>query len=97
MAIPLTLAYLRVPDLDDDFGQEAAYLLSKLVADRRLQARTEERQKLLKTGKGLPDDRLHVLLTDPTTSVSVNAAVLQVRFAFDFLLPLLLYLLKCIC
>lgn len=46
LCLCLGLAFLRVPSLNEDYGEEAAVLLSEFVANQRLSARIEEREKL---------------------------------------------------
>lgn len=38
-----SLAHIKVPGLDEDFGVDAAQLLQETVADKKLVARVEER------------------------------------------------------
>ena len=76
-----SLAYIKVPNLEDDFGQEAAEYLSEctLNSSREFRAMVEERDtsggKVKGQGTGTV---LIVTLVDVEAGTSVNAAMLQV-------------------
>ncbi|XP_008812131.1 ribonuclease TUDOR 1-like [Phoenix dactylifera] len=75
-----SLAYIKVPNLEDDFGQEAAEYLSErtLNSSREFRAMVEERDtsggKVKGQGTGTV---LVVTLVDVEAGTSVNAAMLQ--------------------
>ncbi|XP_073098920.1 ribonuclease TUDOR 1 isoform X2 [Elaeis guineensis] len=75
-----SLAYIKVPNLEDDFGQEAAEYLSEctLNSSREFRAMVEERDtsggKVKGQGTGTV---LVVTLVDVEAGTSVNAAILQ--------------------
>ena len=46
LCLCLGLAFLRVPSLNEDYGEDAALLLSEFVENQRLTARIEEREKI---------------------------------------------------
>lgn len=75
-----SLAYIKVPNLEDDFGQEAAeYLSDKLLSGQsEFKAQIEDRDtsggKVKGQGTG---NILIVTLVDVKTSTSVNAELLQ--------------------
>ena len=77
-----SLAYIKVPSLEEDFGQEAAEYLSEctLNSSKELRAMVEERDtsggKVKGQGTGTV---LVVTLVDVEAGSSVNAAMLQVR------------------
>ncbi|KAL6003572.1 Translin-1 [Asimina triloba] len=81
-----SLAYIKVPNLEEDFGQEAAEYLSECILDnsRELRAMIEERDtsggKVKGQGTGTV---LVVTLVDVEAGSSVNAAMLKVRKAAD--------------
>lgn len=76
-----TLAYVKVPNLEEDFGQEAAEYLSActLNSSRELRAMIEDRDtsggKVKGQGTGTV---LIVTLVDVEASSSINAAMLEV-------------------
>lgn len=82
-----SLAYIKVPSLEEDFGQEAAEYLSEctLNSSRELRAMVEERDtsggKVKGQGTGTV---LVVTLVDVEAGSSINAAMLQVRTRFSF-------------
>ncbi|KAJ4959753.1 hypothetical protein NE237_019663 [Protea cynaroides] len=75
-----SLAYIKVPSLEEDFGQEAAEYLSHCILDnsRELRAMIEEKDtsggKVKGQGTGTV---LYVTLVDVEASSSINAAMLQ--------------------
>lgn len=74
-----SLAHMKVPELSDDFGEEAAQALADLVSNRTLVCRVEDRDtsgggKARAQGQGT---RLIVTLVNPETSTSVNAEMLR--------------------
>lgn len=73
------LAYIKVPELEEEFGIEAAEYLSTTIGDRVLTARIVERDtsggKVKGQGTG---PCLIVMADDPETQVSVNVAILEV-------------------
>ncbi|OIT07317.1 PREDICTED: ribonuclease TUDOR 1-like [Nicotiana attenuata] len=75
-----SLAYLKVPGLEDDYGQEVAYRLSELVlsAPKEFKAIIEERDTSGGKVKGQGTGTIFlVTLVDPETDVSVNATLLK--------------------
>ena len=77
-----SLAYMKVPGLEEDYGQEAAVRLSEhtLNGPKEFRAIIEERDtsggKVKGQGTGTV---LMVTLIDTATNSSVNAALLKVR------------------
>lgn len=76
-----TLAHIKVPSLEDDFGQEAAEFFSEntLNSSKEFRAMVEERDtsggKVKGQGTG---PVLVVTLVDADAEMSINAAMLQV-------------------
>lgn len=76
-----SLAFIKVPDLEDDFGQEAAEYLSDctLNTSKEFRAMIEDRDtsggKVKGQGTGTI---LEVTLVDVEAESSINAAMLQV-------------------
>lgn len=76
-----SFAYLKVPGLEDDYGQEVAYRLSELVlsAPKEFKAIIEERDTSGGKVKGQGTGTIFLAtLVDPETDVSVNATLLKV-------------------
>lgn len=77
-----SLAYIKVPDLDDDFGLEAAEYFSEctLNTSREFRAMVEDKDtsggKVKGQGTGTV---LIVTLVDVEAESSINAAMLKVR------------------
>ncbi|XP_042498409.1 ribonuclease TUDOR 1 [Macadamia integrifolia] len=75
-----SLAYIKIPSLEEDFGQEAAEYLSQCILDnsREFRAMVEEKDtsggKVKGQGTGTI---LYVTLVDVEASSSINAAMLQ--------------------
>ncbi|KAI4336418.1 hypothetical protein L6164_014947 [Bauhinia variegata] len=75
-----SLAYIKVPNLDEDFGQEAAEYLSEqtLASGKEFRAKVEEKDtsggKVKGQGTGTI---LHVTLVAVDADISINAAMLQ--------------------
>lgn len=76
-----SLAYVKIPSLDEDFGQEAAEYLSEhtLNSSKEFRAKVEERDtsggKVKGQGTGTT---LIVTLVAVDAEISINAAMLQV-------------------
>lgn len=83
------LAYIKLPELDDDFGHEAAGYLSEctLNSSKEFRAMIEDRDtsggKVKGQGTGTV---LIVTLVDVEAETSVNAAMLQVCSALTLIL-----------
>lgn len=97
-----SLAYLKVPNLEDDYGQEAAFRLSEhlLSSPKEFKAIIEERDTSGGKVKGQGTGTIFmVTLVDPEADVSINATMLQVRtYIFScgiFLSTLLFKLVSC--
>ncbi|KAJ7945200.1 Ribonuclease [Quillaja saponaria] len=73
-----SLAYMKVPSLEEDFGQEAAEYLSEqtLVSSKEFRAKIEEREGGKVKGQGT-GAILSVTLVAVDAEISVNAAMLQ--------------------
>ncbi|KAL4191912.1 hypothetical protein AMTRI_Chr06g191360 [Amborella trichopoda] len=79
-----SLAYIKVPALEEDFGQEAAEYLSEctLNSSKEFAAMVEERDTSGGKSKGQGTGTiLHVTLVDVQAGSSINAAMLQEGFA----------------
>lgn len=77
-----SLAYIKVPDLEDDFGHEAAEYLSQCTLNnsKEFRAMIEERDISGGKAKGQGSGTvLMVTLVDVEGEFSINAAMLQVR------------------
>ncbi|KAG9152434.1 hypothetical protein Leryth_015833 [Lithospermum erythrorhizon] len=75
-----SLAYLKVPDLEDDWGQEAGMRLSELMlsSPKEFKAVIEERDASGGKTKGQGTGTIFmVTLLDPETDLSINAVMLQ--------------------
>lgn len=76
-----SLAYIKVPSLEEDFGQEAAEYLSEhtLNSSRELRVMIEERDTSGGKAKGQGTGTvLIVTLVDVEAGTSINAAMLKV-------------------
>lgn len=76
-----SLAYIKVPNLEDDFGQEAAEYLSECTLNntKEFSAMIEERDASGGKARGQGTGTvLVVTLVDVESEVSINAAMLQV-------------------
>lgn len=76
-----SLAYLKVPSLEEDFGQEAAEYLTEhtLNGSKEFRAKVEERDTSAGKVKGQgTGTTLIVTLVAVDAEISVNAAMLQV-------------------
>lgn len=76
-----TLAYIKVPEVEEDFGQEAAeYLSDLLLGSKEFRAKIEDKDasggKVKGQGTGTV---LSVTLVAVDGEISVNAAMLKVR------------------
>lgn len=73
------LAHIRVPELEDDFGEEAAEYLSDLVANKSLLMKVEDKDttggKVRGKGTGTC---LIVTLIDPASSKTIQSLMLEV-------------------
>ncbi|XP_014509090.1 ribonuclease TUDOR 1 [Vigna radiata var. radiata] len=75
-----SLAYVKVPNLEEDFGQEAAEYLSELTLNsgKEFRAKVEERDTSGGKAKGQGTGTvLAVTLVAVDSEISVNAAILQ--------------------
>eukprot|EP00850_Spirogloea_muscicola_P016978 SM000141S00922 [mRNA] locus=s141:240772:249829:- [translate_table: standard] len=82
LALLASLAFLKVPELEDDFGVEAAEALAHFAMNKKMVAKVEERDltggKVKGQGTG---PRLIVTLVDPETSTTANASLLEAGLA----------------
>mmetsp|Transcript_31827 Transcript_31827/g.38496 ORF Transcript_31827/g.38496 Transcript_31827/m.38496 type:complete len:905 (-) Transcript_31827:461-3175(-) len=69
----VSLAYLKVPVIEDELGSEAAEYLASIVLERKLKCTVEEREK----GEKRSPDKVLVSLADPTTDASVSGAMVS--------------------
>ena len=79
-----SLAYVKVPNLEEDFGEEAAEYLSELTLNsgKEFRAKVEERDTSGGKAKGQGTGPvLAVTLVAVDSDISVNAAMLQVLIA----------------
>ncbi|OIT04627.1 PREDICTED: ribonuclease TUDOR 1-like [Nicotiana attenuata] len=75
-----SLAHVKVPGLEDDYGQEAAYRLSELLLSgpKEFRAAIEEKDASGGKVKGQGTGTVFlVTLVDPETDVSINATLLK--------------------
>ncbi|KAF3629235.1 hypothetical protein FXO38_06792 [Capsicum annuum] len=75
-----SLAHIKVPGLEDDYGQEAAYRLSELLLSgpKEFRAVIEEKDTSGGKVKGQGTGTIFlVTLVDPESDISINAALLQ--------------------
>ncbi|CAM0875371.1 unnamed protein product [Alopecurus aequalis] len=75
-----SLAFVKVPGLEDDYGQEAAEYLSEclLSSSKQYQAMIEERDTTGGKSRGQGTGTILVVtLVDPETESSINAAMLE--------------------
>ncbi|KAH7296655.1 hypothetical protein KP509_26G032900 [Ceratopteris richardii] len=81
LALLLSLAYVRIPELEEDYGQEAAEYLSSLIGDKVFMAKVVERDtsggKVKGQGTGT---KLSVLLHDVDQANSINASMLEAGY-----------------
>lgn len=75
-----TLAFVKVPGLEDDYGQEAGVRLSEhILSSKEFRAVIEERDTSGGKVKGQGTGTIFmVTLVDPETDLSINATMLQV-------------------
>lgn len=88
-----TLAFVKVPELEDDYGQEAAVRLSEhiLSSPKEFKAVIEERDTSGGKVKGQGTGTIFmVTLVDPETDLSINATMLQVCITYFLVLQSLL-------
>lgn len=82
LALLLTLAYVRIPELEEDYGQEAAEYLSSMIGDKILMAKVVDKDtsggKVKGQGTGT---KLSVTLHDVEPAQSINASMLEAGFA----------------
>jgi staphylococcal nuclease domain-containing protein 1 len=86
LALLCSLAHIKVPELEDDCGQEAAEFLSYCILEnaKEFNAIIEERDNAGKS-KGRGTGNLYIVtLMDPTSEISINAAMLQVYLCHFF-------------
>lgn len=91
-----SLAYIKVPGLADDYGQEAAVRLSEhlLSTPKEFKAIIEEKDTSAGKVKGQGTGTVFlVTLVDPEAEISINALMLQVRRTTT----LCLYIYVCVC
>jgi len=82
-----SLAYVKVPNLEEDFGQEAAEYLSELTLNsgKEFRAKVEEKDTSGGKAKGQGTGTvLAVTLVAVDSEISVNAAILQVLIAAHY-------------
>lgn len=74
-----SLAHIRVPELEDDCGEEAAEFLSECVANKPLLMKVEDKDtsggKVKGQGTGT---QLIVTLIDPASSKTIQSLMLEV-------------------
>lgn len=79
LAVLLSLAYLKVPELEEDYGQEAAEYLSSLIAERIFNARVVEKDtsggKVKGQGTGT---KMSVVLYETEPEESINSLMVEV-------------------
>jgi staphylococcal nuclease domain-containing protein 1 len=76
-----SLAFIKVPGLEDDCGQEAAEYLSErlLSSSKQYQAMIEERNTSGEKSRGQGTGTIFIVtMVDPETESSINAAMLEV-------------------
>lgn len=82
LALLFSLAYIRVPELEEDYGQEAAEFLSSTIGDKNFMAMIVEKDtsggKVKGQGTGT---KIIVTLYDVETNLSVNASMLEAGYA----------------
>ncbi|KAJ4756132.1 Nuclease domain-containing protein 1 [Rhynchospora pubera] len=84
LALLCKLAHIKVPELEDDCGPEAAEFLSYCLLDssKEFEAVIEERDITAGKTKGRGTGSLHIVtLVDPTSKTIINATMLQEGFA----------------
>ncbi|KAJ7957145.1 Ribonuclease [Quillaja saponaria] len=73
-----SLAYIKVPSLEEDFGQEAAEYMSEQTLVKEFRAKIEERENAGVKVKGQgTGTTLNVTLVAVDSEISINAAMLQ--------------------
>ena len=79
LALLFSLAYATVPELEDDYGQEAAEYLSSLIGERVFMAKVIEKDtsggKVKGQGTGT---KLSVILYEAEAIESINILMLEV-------------------
>ena len=79
LALLLSLAYLKIPELEEDYGQEAAEYLSSLIGERVFTARVVEKDtsggKVKGQGTGT---KLSVVLYEAEPAESINSLMVEV-------------------
>ena len=79
LALLFSLAYVRIPELEDDYGQEAAEYLSSLIGERVFMAKVIEKDtsggKVKGQGTGT---KLSVILYEAEPTESINILMLEV-------------------
>eukprot|EP00249_Psilotum_nudum_P022287 c28457_g1_i1 orf=385-3351(+) len=82
LALLCSLSYIKVPELEEDFGHEAAEYLSSTIGDKTFMAVVIDKDtsggKVKGQGTGT---KLIVVLHEAATAVSVNAAMLEAGLA----------------
>ncbi|MCO5577351.1 hypothetical protein L7F22_031180 [Adiantum nelumboides] len=82
LALLLNFAYVRIPELEEDYGQEAAEYLSSLIGDKVFMAKVMEKDtsggKVKGQGTGT---KLSVFLYDVDPGKSINSLMLQAGYA----------------
>lgn len=98
LAVLCSLAHIKVPELEDDCGQEAAEFLSYCILEnaKEFQAVIEERDNTAGKAKGRGTGNLLIVtLMDPSSETSINAAMLQVcLLPLSLLLSFFFFILK---
>lgn len=82
LALLLNLAYVKIPELEEDYGQEAAEYLSSMIGDKVFMAKVMEKDtsggKVKGQGTGT---KLSVFLYDVEPGNSINSLMLQAGYA----------------
>ncbi|KAI5084373.1 hypothetical protein GOP47_0000542 [Adiantum capillus-veneris] len=82
LALLLNLAYVRIPELEEDYGQEGAEYLSSMIGDKVFMAKVMEKDtsggKVKGQGTGT---KLSVFLYDVEPGKSINSLMLQAGYA----------------
>ena len=80
LALLFSLAYLKIPELEEDYGQEAAEYLSSLIGERVFTAKVVEKDtsggKVKGQGTGT---KLSVILYEIEPVESINSLMVEVR------------------
>lgn len=88
LALLCSLAHIKVPELEDDCGQDAAEFLSYCILEnsKEFKAVIEEKDNTAGKARGRGTGNLHIVtLMDPASEISINAAMLQVCLRYFIL------------